>query len=201
MFFTKSSLGNENLPGEHNARNIAAAVAAIDAALHHKNSPIKNINPDTIQKAIMTFKPPEGRLENLGIFEGIQYINDTAATTPDAVCAAIRSFPKEKTILLAGGENKGLQYKELAEEISKGIKFLVLLEGSASVRLINELKTLGWNKFSAGFNDMESAVSEARKNAQKNDIIILSPGAASFNLFKHEFDRGEQFKQSIGRLA
>lgn len=218
IFFTKteieesflpgepSSRSFASLPGEHNARNIAAALAAIEALISHKDSPANNISTEIIKKALTTFKPPEGRLEESGLFDGIRYINDTAATTPEAVCAALNSFPREKIILIAGGENKGLSYKLLSEEIAtggepgrtKGIKFLVLLDGSASYKIAEELRAVKWGNFKEGFTSMQEAVNEAKVHAERGDIVLLSPGAASFNLFAHEFDRGNQFKESIG---
>jgi len=197
IFFTKIKADEISLPGEHNARNVAAALATVEALVNHKDSPVSKIDEATIKKALATFKPPEGRLEELSIINGIRYINDTAATTPEAVCAAINSFPREKIILIAGGENKGLIYKSLSNEIVRGIKFLVLLEGSASDKIAEELKKAQWKNFREGFSSMQKAVKEAQTHAQKGDIILLSPGAASFNLFAHEFDRGYQFKQTI----
>jgi len=199
-FFGQTALMNvEDIPlkGRHNTQNVVAAVAAIGAILKHPDSPIKDIHADIVREAIISFRPPQGRLEELAVLNGIRYINDTSSTTPDATYAAINSYPKDRIILIAGGENKNLSYAFLAEEIVKGIKFLILLEGSASNALLKELNNLSWNKFIKGINNLDIAVKEARARAEAGDIVLLSPGAASFNLFAHEFDRGDKFKNAV----
>ena len=92
--------------------------------------------------------------------------------------------------------DKNLDYKELAKEVSKYVKVLILLPGNATdklrAHLINESDLEPVNA-----NNMKEAVSKAREMSKRGDTILLSPGAASFGLFKNEFDRGEKFVKEI----
>ncbi len=185
-----------SLSGEHNIHNVIAAVAILDAIISHPASSIKNIDIEMLRSALRSFRPLEGRLEPAGIYKGVRYVNDTAATTPEAVTAALRAFPEKHVVLIAGGENKNLTYGTLADEIAYRAKHAVLLEGSASLHILRRFSEINFKDVSSGFSSMDDAVAEARKFAEPGDIILLSPGAASFNLFKHEFDRGAQFKKA-----
>jgi len=93
--------------------------------------------------------------------------------------------------------DKNLNYKNLAKEIKRNVSSLVLLPGTASKKIKK-----GLEKFDKIYlvKSMKEAVKKAVSLAQKGDIILLSPGAASFDLFKNEFDRGEQFKEAVKNL-
>ena len=148
----------------------------------------------TIKKTLKNFKGIEGRLEFVKEIKGVKYYNDTTATTPEATIAALKSFPAGKIILIAGGTDKNLNFKELARVILKKVKVLILLPGTATEKLEREIKI---QNTIIKVNNMKSAVQKASKGAEKGDIILLSPGCASFGLFQHEFDRGEQFQRSL----
>ncbi len=143
------------------------------------------------------------RQEFIAEKRGVKYFNDTAATTPQSVILAIRDFkrklPKSHLILIAGGQDKELSYKELAREIKERVDYLVLLSGSASDKIKKELVPVNTFKIYWA-KSMKEAVKKAESLAQKGDIVLLSPGAASFNLFKNEFDRGKQFVQVVKKL-
>ena len=159
--------------------------------------PKKNIN-----KILSNFKGVPSRQELISVKRGVRYINDTTATTPQSVILAINEFkerfPKSKIILIAGGMDKNLEYKNLAEEIKKNVNNIILLPGSATDKIKNRL-----NKLKTDYSDstsMAQAVKIADNIAQKDDIVLLSPGAASFNLFKNEFHRGDEFKKAVKQL-
>lgn len=172
------------LLGKHNLSNLLAAVSA---------AKLLNVPCDNIKKSVRNFKGVHSRQELVKIIKGVRYYNDTAATMPEATIEAIKSFkgnfPKSKMIIIAGGVNKGLDYKKMAEEIDKKVDCLVLLPGTAS----DQIKR--WVKKARIFevSSMKEAVEKSRKISSEGDIVFLSPGAASFNLFKNEFDRGGQF--------
>ena len=181
------------LRGEHNLSNVLAAVSV---------ARMREIKAENIKKVLKRFKGIPFRQEFIKEINGIKYFNDTAATMPEAVIEAINFFSKEfrssNLILIAGGQNKGLDYKKLTEEINGKIKNLVLLPGTASDEIKKHLK--------AKVNlievfSMRGAAKRAALIARKGDIVLLSPGAASFNLFKNEFDRGRQFNQEIKKLG
>jgi len=178
------------LQGEHNLENVLAAVTL---AMVYK-VPLK-----IIKKAISKFKGLASRLELIREFNGVRYYNDTTATTPDAVIAALNSFPP-KVVLLAGGTDKKLVFKDLAKVIKKKVKAIILFEGTATEKLLKELKKIKFNKDLFIVNSMESAFDAARSILAKGDVFLLSPGAASFGLFINEFDRGEQFNRGVKHL-
>ena len=155
------------------------------------------ISKKDIKKVLSNFKGVPNRQELIAAKKGVKYVNDTTATTPQSVILAINTFkkrfPNSRIILIAGGLDKNLNYKNLAEEIKRNVSSLILLPGTASNKIKRELGSfkINWAR------SMKKAVKKAVSLAQKGDIILLSPGAASFNLFKNEFDRGEQFKEAV----
>ena len=183
---------NLKLYGEHNISNILAAVSV---------AKILRISSKTIKKVLIGFRGISNRQEFILKWQGVKYFNDTTATTPQSTIAAIRTFSQRfsnsKIILIAGGQDKNLDYKNLAKEIQKRINFLVLLAGTASDKLKKELKAFKKISF---VNSMKGAIKEAVTPAQKGDIVLFSPGAASFNLFKNEFERGEKFRQALQEI-
>lgn len=161
---------------------------------------IFKISKKSIKKVLSDFKGIPNRQEIIATKKGVKYINDTTATTPQSVILAINTFkkrfPKSKILLIAGGQDKNLNYENLAREIRKNVNYLILLPGTASDKIKKELGSLRvqWAK------SMRDAVKKVAAMSQKGDIVLLSPGAASFNLFKNEFDRGEQFIKETKKL-
>ena len=186
------------LLGEHNLENIALAVEAV------RKIGVKEL---AIKKTVENFKGLPGRLEFVREVNGVKYYNDTTATTPEAVEVALDSLPpdgragkkhKDKIILIGGGADKNLEYGEYAKVVKKCVKALILFRGLASSKIIS---ALGKTKFPVEIADsMKKAMEIARANSKKGDIILLSPAAASFGVFKNEFDRGEQFINAVNKL-
>jgi UDP-N-acetylmuramoylalanine--D-glutamate ligase len=190
------------LPGEHNRANAACAVAAARAL---------GVSDEIIKKVLKTFTGLPGRLELLGEKNGVAYYNDSNSTTPDATIAALRalvgsSSPKtagRPIVLIAGGNDKELDFAALARELAdmhvkKSLKAVVLFEGKAS----EKLKALLPVDFPAPTMaaTMPAAFEAARALAAPGDIILLSPGATSFGIFKNEYDRGDQFGKAFEDL-
>lgn len=179
------------LAGEHNLENVALAV---DAA---RKLGVKEL---VIKKVVENFKSLPGRLEFVKEIKGVKYYNDTTATTPEAVMVALDSLKKHKgkIILIGGGADKNLDYNEYAKVVKKYAKALILFKGAATDKII---QTLGKTKIPVEIIDsMKKAFEIIRASSKKGDIILLSPGAASFGVFKNEFDRGEQFVREAGKL-
>lgn len=193
-FFSKEKIKKKydvkefKLYGEHNLSNISAAVLVAE---------LLKIPKENIDRIIKSFKGVAFRQEFIKEINNVKYINDTAATMPKAVVEALKAisqrFPDSSIILIAGGQDKNLDYKEMAREIKKKVSKLILLPGTGSTKLKKELKGV---KISP-VESMKQAVKKASVLAEKGDIVLLSPGAASFNLFKNEFDRGEQFNKAL----
>lgn len=151
-------------------------------------------------KRMATFRAVPGRRERIFRSKnGVQYINDTTATAPiaaiDTIQSAARAYGAKHVIPIVGGHDKELVEREiatLAKMLISHTKHFVLLDGTFTARLIKYLPNGHTPE-----RTMEAAVTAASQMAAKGDYVILTPGCASFNMFKNEFDRGDQFKASV----
>jgi len=185
-------LDNFKLFGEHNFSNLLAAIEV---------AKILKISPAIIEKSLKGFKGVPHRQEFIKEVRGVKYYNDTTATMPDAVIIAVHAFldnfPDSRLILICGGQNKGLKYAEMTRIIKERVDEIVLLPGTASDDI---RKGLGSYTRVHEVSSMQEAVKKSKEVANKGDVVILSPGAASFNLFKNEFDRGAQFVEAVKKM-
>lgn len=197
LFFSKNSeskvkLDNFKLFGEHNLSNLLAAVEV---------AKILEIPVNKIEKALKTFKGVPHRQEFIKEVKGVKYFNDTTATMPDATITAVQAFlenfPDSRLILICGGQNKGLKYNDLSKIIGERVDEVIMLPGTASDKI---KEGLGNYTRVHEVSSMQEAVKKANNLAKKGDVVILSPAAASFNLFKNEFDRGNQFIEAVKNL-
>lgn len=184
-------MADVGLKGDHNIENILSATCA---------AMLSDISLPDIVDVLKHFEGVTDRQEMVREVDEITYINDTAATGPDAVLAALHRFHGEKAgdiVLIAGGVNKQLAYNDVAEEIVKVCKAVFLFPGDAS-DLIK--KAINGRIPVTDAASMKAAVQGARAVAVRGDTVLLSPGAASFNLFRNEFERGEQFREEVRNL-
>jgi len=174
-----------SLLGEHNKINTASA-AAVALAL--------DINLDCIENAIKNFKNLPQRLENIGSFGGVDFINDSASTNPQTTIAAVKSFEKP-IILLIGGKNKGLEYQQLINTIQKaGNIKKVIIYGA----LRDDIKKIvGDDQLYQFLETLSEAVNESINQAKSGDVILLSPAAASFDQFPNYSVRGQKFNKLV----
>jgi UDP-N-acetylmuramoylalanine--D-glutamate ligase len=182
------------LKGEHNISNVLAAAGAALAA---------GLTIEEIRSGIESFPGVPHRLERIAEKRGVRYFNDTAATIPEAAIAALRVFD-QPVILIAGGSDKRLEFGAFADEILARSKALILFKGAGTDKLIQALKErLPESEKEYRFVVVESmgkAVELAARGADEGDTVLLSPGAASFGIFRNEFDRGEQFTARVEEL-
>lgn len=150
----------------------------------------------SIRRTIHHFPVIPHRFEQVRKLNGIRYINDSAATTPDAALAALKSI-SGPIVLITGGTDKKMHFKVFARYIRSHCKALVFLDGTATKKIIRSQSTLSSRSV---VRTMHDAVQRARLLASRGDTVLLSPGAASFGLFKHEFDRGDQFRAAVKSL-
>lgn len=179
--------------GRHNLANIMAAIGATHAY---------GLSAIEIKKALPELKSAPHRLEQVLELNEIKYYNDTAATIPDAAISALEAF-EQPIILIAGGTDKNLDFKKFAKKIVQKTKHVILLKGTATEKIIDEIKKIAGDDFVQLIEvvgSMDEAVLIAQKKAQKNDVVVLSPGAASFGLFLNEFDRGDKFREAVKNL-
>ena len=170
--------------GKHNKDNIyAAAITSIIAGCDTKN----------IQKALDDFKVPPHRIEFVKAIDGTLYYNDSKGTNPDATLKALESFEKD-IILIMGGLSKGEDYKVLKETIKSKVKKLILLGSSKDM-----MRKLFEKEVDTKLvNSMKEAVKIAKEASSPNDIVLLSPATASFDMYKSYVDRGNDFKKNVG---
>ena len=178
--------------GDHNAQNVLAAALVAQSAgakLSH------------IRAAIKTFTGIPDRQEVLTKIRGVDCINDTTATTPDGVIAAIRALAPRyaRAHFIMGGNDKELEFTDLAKQAKKYRIGIFLLPGNASDKM-----RVAFQKMKLDFQDcanLGEALTQASQMAKKGDAVILSPGGTSFGQFKNEFDRGEKFRKAVSALA
>jgi UDP-N-acetylmuramoylalanine--D-glutamate ligase len=183
------------LIGRHNLANVAAAAALAKAY---------GVETENIKRAIQNFTGVPDRMEQVRVVNGVRFINDTTATAPAAAIAALHSVDAP-TVVIAGGADKRLSFDEFAQTLVQRAKAIVLLNGTATPKLQAALDAAGDDAAAdppivGPFDSFAPAVEAARELAVSGDIVLLSPGCASFGMFKNEFDRGEQFREIVWAL-
>jgi UDP-N-acetylmuramoylalanine--D-glutamate ligase len=141
-----------------------------------------------------SFAGVEHRLEGFKTWRGIRFYNDSAATIPQAVCAALESFT-ESIHLITGGTDKALDFSVMQDFVGKP-KSLSLLSGSGTDKLIPLLRERAV-AYEGPFDNIQEAVAAAAGKAREGEIVLLSPGCTSFGMFQNEFDRGRKFKAAV----
>lgn len=182
--------GDIKLRGIHNYENICAALAATKTL----------VDIDTAVETIKNFKGVEHRLEFVRELNNVKWYNDSIGTSPASTIAGLNAF-NEDIILLAGGSDKGLDYKEVGEAIAKKVRTLILTGPTATKIEEATRNAVNGDKVEICFvENLEEAVKLANKKAKKGDIVLLSPASASFDAFKNFEDRGNKFKEFTNAL-
>ena len=181
-------LSQLSLPGKHNLRNCQAAALATLAA---------GVDVETLARCLSDFPGVEHRLERVGNFDGVNYINDSKATNVDA-CFVALDAQTAPTVLIVGGLDKGNDYTTLHDLVQRKCRALVYL-GADNAKLHEAFDALAEaNGIAiADTHNMADCVAACRRLAQTGDTVLLSPCCASFDLFKNMEDRGEQFKNLV----
>jgi UDP-N-acetylmuramoylalanine--D-glutamate ligase len=181
------SIHDLSLKGKHNQYNSMAA--GISAR-------IAGIRKEKIRESFTSFEGLEHRLEFVATVRGVDFINDSKATNMNSVWFALESM-KRPTVLILGGLDKGNDYNEIMELVQEKVKAIVCM-GLDNAPIIAA--------FSGVINEIvetksaAEAVHAAYALAEKEDVVLLSPGCASFDLFKNYEDRGRQFKEAVKAL-
>jgi hypothetical protein len=185
------ALSQLSLPGKHNLRNcLAAALAALAAG----------VDEATLTRCLSDFPGVAHRLERVGTFHGVNYINDSKATNVDA-CYVALDAQTPPVVLIVGGLDKGNDYSTLFPLITRKCRALVFL-GANNAPLHEVFDTLcaEHNIAIADTNSMQDCVAACHQLAHEGDTVLLSPCCASFDLFKNMGDRGDQFKTLTQQL-
>ena len=174
------------VPGPHNLANAMAAAAA---------SVAMGVLADKICEGLRRFNGLEHRMETAAVLEGVTFVNDSKATNPDSLRQALLASPKN-AILIAGGRDKGLSFDELAPLVAEKAREVILI-GEAAGRMRE-----AWAEASPRLAaSLEDAVERAWELAKEGDWVLLSPGCASFDMFRDFEDRGRKFKEAVGALT
>ncbi len=182
----KFPLARVNLQGVHNVENLMAVVCAAKAM---------GIDARFIQQSMESFPGIEHRHEFVREKDGVRFYNDSKGTNVGAVSKSLASFTTP-VILLAGGIDKGGDYRVLEQEVREKVKALILF-GSAK-EIIR--RALGHLTQTVVVDDLESAVREAIGHAVSGDTVLLSPACSSFDMFENYEERGRVFKDLVHRL-
>lgn len=149
------------------------------------------IPADEVRRRTASFTGVAHRLEVVAVEHGVRYVNDSAATIAEAVVAALDSFDAP-VHLIAGGSDKGLPLDEFAGIAARAAS-LHLLAGTATERIVRLLDEHG-GSYAGPYDSLEAAFEAASSRARPGEVVLLSPGCASFGMFRNEFDRGNRFR-------
>jgi UDP-N-acetylmuramoylalanine--D-glutamate ligase len=183
------------LLGKHNWQNICAAVTAVWQVTQ---------DVQALHDAILAFEGLPHRLEFVRTINDISYYNDSFAATPEAALAALEAIPGKKVAII-GGFDRQLPLEDFAKTISNSTADIckLLLIGQAKDRIGAALQAVGYTNFVVSpANTMADVIMAAQAEAEagSGDVILLSPGFPSFDMFKNFEDRGEQFKAAVNTL-
>lgn len=179
------------LQGRHNVMN---ALAASAAAL------LAGASLDHVREGLASTLSVIDRQEIVAEVDGVVFVNDTTATTPAAVVAALDRFGDRPIVLIAGGSEKGVALDDLAGRLATSVSCVVLLDGAATSSLKSTLQAAGAQCVLGPHGSMEVAVRDASRVATPGSVVLLSPGCASFGMFDDEFQRGSAFREAVTRL-
>ena len=179
-------LEETTLRGLHNAENVMAAAGAAQAA---------GVGFDKMKEVLKTFTAPPHRCELVRTLDQVEYLNDSKATNLHALESALRALAKP-IVLIAGGKEKGLDYRPLRELVGERVKAVVTFGeiGEELAEIFEEATTCHC------VDDLATAVPLAQTHAVSGDIVLFSPGTSSFDQFSSYIARGEAFREAVNQL-
>lgn len=183
----KLSIHDLALKGKHNQYNSMAAGISARAA---------GIRKEKIRESFSTFEGLEHRLEFVATVRGVDFINDSKGTNLNSVWFALESM-KQPVVLILGGQDKGNDYNEIMDLVQEKVRAIVCM-GIDNAPIHKAFENV--IKHIVDTQSAKDAVNAAYSLAEKGDVVLLSPGCASFDLFKNYEDRGTQFKQAVREL-
>jgi UDP-N-acetylmuramoylalanine--D-glutamate ligase len=177
------------LLGRFNVMNVMPAVVI---------GRLLGVPPDAIADAIRRFQPLEHRLERFAEVSGVEFVDDSVATLPDATQAALGAFAGRPVVLIAGGYDRGLDYSGLAASIIEADVRALILFPPTGLRLWDAIRAVAASPPEVEFVEtMAEAVRAAGKAAPPGGVVLMSPASASFGRFVDYRDRGDQFKAEV----
>lgn len=181
------TLEQYKLFGDHNKLNLMASICA---------SRVMGVNPAPIQTCINQFKGLPHRLEFVRKKDGVYFFNDSKATNIQSVQASLAAFKRSPIILIAGGKDKNMDFGPLAQVVHSKVKLLILV-GEAKEKINRALGDFAETYLVGTF---EEAVLMSFQKSRNGDIILLSPGCSSQDMFRDFEERGDYFKKLVNQL-
>lgn len=190
------------LRGDHNVMNVLAACAIAGSLGLAADRP--GIEPEVMTETILQFKPVPHRLEVVRVVNNVTYINDSIATAPERLVAALRSF-KEPLVLLLGGADKDLPWDEAVHLALQKTRHIVVFgkdgEKQVATKVMRYLRLRGaTDKYVTRVETLDHAVKRAAQVAQPGDVVLLSPGGTSYDAYPDFAARGEHFRKLVQAL-
>jgi UDP-N-acetylmuramoylalanine--D-glutamate ligase len=196
---TIANVDDVKLIGMHNIANICAAASAV----------VNITGIEAIKEVITTFSGVEHRMEFVRNLNGVNWYNDSIGTSSSRTIAGLIAF-KKKIILIAGGYDKNIPYDNMGGYILDKVKILILIGNTApkikksveNEAIKRNIKLENLNEYIKiiDLNTMEESVNIANNKAKSEDIVVLSPASASFDLYKNFEERGNLFKKLVNEL-
>jgi UDP-N-acetylmuramoyl-L-alanine---L-glutamate ligase len=188
------NLSETHLAGAHNASNVAAAFTMVEAFGH---------DPRGLLRTVREFKPLPHRLAHVGVRDGIGYVDDSISTTPEATLAALRSVAPRPTVVLVGGFDRGLDWGEFARAIVAEAPAGIIAMGQNGARIHAQIEEsiagMGANRPALKLvESLDAAMVAAQQTVPAGGLVLLSPGAPSFDQFRDYAERGRRFAQLAG---
>jgi UDP-N-acetylmuramoylalanine--D-glutamate ligase len=176
------------VPGRHLLADVLAAALAAS---------LVGVAPEAIAIGVRGFAGVPHRLEEVGERGGVRYVNDSQATIPLAAIAALEAYAPARVVVIAGGQGKGLDYAPFSDAIAEHCRAAVLLGETA-----DELEQLIGERVPVRrAATMDEAVRIAGGLALAGDVVLLSPAAASFDMFADYAARGDAFRSAVAELG
>jgi len=181
------------LPGQHNRNNLCAVLAVLDAL---------KLDARKLAAAAQYFQPLPHRLQILGKHDGLIWVNDSISTTPHATQAALDCFYGKTIAVLVGGFDRGLNWQDFVKYIKEKAPHSIITLGANGKHIYNLLKPLADNGNFQLYcvDELSQAIQKARNTLDKvdNGLVLLSPGAPSFDAYHDYVQRGRHFAQLAG---
>jgi UDP-N-acetylmuramoylalanine--D-glutamate ligase len=178
------------LPGLHNAQNVCAALAALDAAGEDARS---------LAGHVATFRALPHRLQPLGARDGVDYVNDSISTTPYAAIEALRSLAQRQVTILVGGFDRGVSWQPFAQYVASHPPHAIVAMGANRAVIQAALRPVAAPAFACeSAATLAEAFARARARTHDGGVMLLSPGAPSFDQFHDYAERGREFARLAG---
>lgn len=178
-------LSQTQLKGTFNAMNLLAAICVADEI---------GMGPAAIAWALPTIAGLPHRLEFVAVKKGVTYVDDSKSTSAQSLKVALESYPAKSLILIAGGSDKGDSFDHLAELFGEKLQYVICIGATReSFSALADRAGVQWSYAES----MQEAVAKASQIANLGEVVLLSPGCASFGLFKNYLDRAHQFIDAV----